>query len=308
MQRASRRSAIGSSGTSVVRQTSCTRWQRGAKRQPAGSAAGSGGSAGNRRGDLARAAHGREGRQQPLRVRMLGPREHLGRRARLDDLPGVHDRDAVAGLGQHRQVVRDQDQGQAELAAQLLEQLEDLRLHHHVERRGRLVGDHELGLAGQRERDHDALAHAARELVRVLARALRADADVPEQLRDALLDRGLRRLGVVQPDRLADLLVHAHDRIERVHGALEDHRDRAPAQLLHAALGAPVHLDQRPSGDSSVIVPPLRTTFVGSSPSSASAVVVLPQPDSPARPSASPRRTWNETSSTMRISRPSAAL
>ena len=30
------------------------------------------------------------------------------------------------------------------------------------------------------------------------------------------------------------------------------------------------------------------------------AVVVLPQPDSPARPSASPRRSWNETSSTMR--------
>ena len=69
------------------------------------------------------------------------------------------------------EVVRDQDHRQAELAAQLLEQLEDLRLHHHVERRGGLVADDQLGLAGQRERDHHALAHAAGELVRVLAGA-----------------------------------------------------------------------------------------------------------------------------------------
>ena len=37
-------------------------------------------------------------------------------RARLDDPPRVHDRDPVAGLGQHAEVVRDQDQRQPELA------------------------------------------------------------------------------------------------------------------------------------------------------------------------------------------------
>ena len=40
-------------------------------------------------------------------------------------------------------------------------------LHHHVERRGRLVGDDELGPADGGERDRHALAHAARQLVRI---------------------------------------------------------------------------------------------------------------------------------------------
>ena len=43
-------------------------------------------------------------------------------------------------------------------------QIEDLGLGGHVERGGRLVGDQQLGIAGQRHRDHRALAHAARKL------------------------------------------------------------------------------------------------------------------------------------------------
>ena len=53
--------------------------------------------------------------------------------------------------------------------AQPREQLDDLQLDGDVERRGRLVGDQQLRLGGERERDHHALAHAARELVRVAA-------------------------------------------------------------------------------------------------------------------------------------------
>ena len=58
-------------------------------------------------------------------------------------------------------------------ACSLPHQREDLRLDRHVERRGRLVGDQQRRLAGHRQRDHHALAHAARELVRILAQALR---------------------------------------------------------------------------------------------------------------------------------------
>jgi hypothetical protein len=54
------------------------------------------------------------------------------------------------------------------LLLQLDHQVEDLRLDGDVERRGRLVGDQHLGIAGQRHGDHDALAHAARKLVRIL--------------------------------------------------------------------------------------------------------------------------------------------
>ena len=61
---------------------------------------------------------------------------------------------------------------------QVLQQVEDLRLHGHVERGGRLVGDQQLRVVDQRHRDHRALAHAAGELVRVVV-------DAAVRLRDA---------------------------------------------------------------------------------------------------------------------------
>ena len=59
---------------------------------------------------------------------------------------------------------------------------EDLALHDDVERRRRLVHDHELRVDGERHRDHDPLAHAAGELVRVAAQAVAGDPDEVEQL------------------------------------------------------------------------------------------------------------------------------
>src|SRR3546814_8399043 len=58
----------------------------------------------------------------------------------------------------------------------------------HVECGGRLVGDDQLRLGGQRERDHHTLAHAAGELVRIMVDALfrRRDADIGQQLHGAL--------------------------------------------------------------------------------------------------------------------------
>ena len=65
--------------------------------------------------------------------------------------------------------MRDEDDRHAELGAQSLEQPHDLRLDRHVERGRRLVGDQKLGLGQERHGDHDALAHAAGELVRIVA-------------------------------------------------------------------------------------------------------------------------------------------
>ena len=50
---------------------------------------------------------------------------------------------------------------------QLVEDRQDLHPHRDVERRGRLVGDQQVGLGHQHHGDHDALAHAARDLVRI---------------------------------------------------------------------------------------------------------------------------------------------
>ena len=109
---------------------------------------------------------------------------------------------------------------------QPLHQVEDLRLGRHVERGRRLVGDQELGVVDQRHRDHHALAHAARELVRVVVDALLG-------ARDPDLPSGSRSPGAAHPC-LRDVLVDQHgllelpadrlDRVQRGHRVLEDHR------------------------------------------------------------------------------------
>ena len=54
-----------------------------------------------------------------------------------------------------------------EIRPQPFEQRHDLRLDGGVERRRRLVGEQQVGLDEERHGDHHALAHAARELVRI---------------------------------------------------------------------------------------------------------------------------------------------
>ena len=51
--------------------------------------------------------------------------------------------------------------------ADFRQQRQDLRLHRDVERRGRLVRDQQIRLVGERHRDHDALALAAGQLMRI---------------------------------------------------------------------------------------------------------------------------------------------
>ena len=87
-----------------------------------------------------------------------------------------------------------------------------------------LVGDQQLGVAGQRHGDHDALAHAARHLVRVVVDALfgRGDAHLAQQV-DGAFARLLLADLLVGADGFHDLVPNAVHRIERRHGLLEDH-------------------------------------------------------------------------------------
>src|SRR5437879_7149425 len=84
---------------------------------------------------------------------------------------GVHYGDAVRDLGDYGEIVRDEEHGQAELGAKFSEQVEDLGLDGDIERGGGLVGDEQLRAIHDGHRDHDALAHAAGELVRIVAGA-----------------------------------------------------------------------------------------------------------------------------------------
>ena len=104
---------------------------------------------------------------------MLLLAEQLAPVGQLGDPAEVHDRDPVADVLDDAHVVGDEDVGQAELALELLEQVQDLRLDRHVERGHRLVADDEVRLEDERPGDADALPLAARELVRVAPRVVR---------------------------------------------------------------------------------------------------------------------------------------
>ena len=163
---------------------------------------------------------------------------HALRMLELVEIPAaVHHRHLVDHLRDDAEVVRDQQDRHPEPLAQLLHQLEDLRLHGHVERRRRLVRDQELRVAGERHRDHHALAHAARELVRIVVDALLRRRD-PDELQH--LDRPRHGVLLAEPlmqlHRLGDLIADGEDRVQRRHGLLEDHRDVVAADLLELPL------------------------------------------------------------------------
>ena len=135
------------------------------------------------------------------------------------------------------QVVRHEQQREPEVAAERVEQLEDLRLHHHVERRRRLVGDEDARIARERHRDRGALAHPPGELVWEAIAPVRRNPDRYEQL-PRPHPRVASGGAPVQLERLNDLRADGLDRVEGVHRALEDHRDVDPAVRADGLLAA----------------------------------------------------------------------
>jgi FtsZ-binding cell division protein ZapB len=108
-----------------------------------------------------------DGGEQGARVGVERVGVQLLGRGHLDDAAEVHDGHAVGDVLDDGEAVRDEEVGEVELALQVFQKVDDLRLHAHVERGDGLVGHDELRVQGERPRDADALALPAGELVRV---------------------------------------------------------------------------------------------------------------------------------------------
>ena len=129
----------------------------------------------------------------------------------------------------------DEEVREVELALELLEEVDDLRLDRNVERGDRLVGDDEVRVERERPGDADPLALAARELVWVAFAEVRVEADRREQLADPLAPLGAVP-DAVDLERLADDPRHVHPRVEAGVRVLEDHLHPA----AHAPQGGPL--------------------------------------------------------------------
>ena len=115
----------------------------------------------------------RHGGQQCFRIGMHRRLKDLLHRSGLDDLAHIHHRHSVANMANDTQVMGDEQIGQMQLFLELAEQVEDLGLNGHVERRHRLVGDDQVGGHGQSPGNGNALPLAAAELVWVAIRMFR---------------------------------------------------------------------------------------------------------------------------------------
>ena len=189
-----------------------------------------------------RHVHGRL--RELARVGMRLRRQRLGRLARLHDFAVAQDGDAVGHLGDHRQIVRDEQQAHAVLVDEIAQQFEDLRLQHDVERRRRLVGDQQLGFQRASDGDDDALALAARQFVRIAGKGefFGRQPDAVEHLSRLRLGVGAVRTGM-PAYAFGDLLADRLQRVERRHRLLEDHADVVAAQGAHLVLGRGQHVD-----------------------------------------------------------------
>src|SRR5471032_2279455 len=120
------------------------------------------------------------------------------------------------------------------------EEVEDLRLGGHVQRRGRFVGDQQVRIEGQGHGDHHPLALTAGQFERIsLAQPQRVrQADITEQIDHPLLTHPGRTL-TMGTQGFIDLPTHAQQWIERTHRLLEHHTEGPAAQLAHPLLVAP---------------------------------------------------------------------
>ena len=164
--------------------------------------------------------------------------EDRGGRPALDRPAAVHDINPVHVLGDHTEVVADQDHRHAEVVHQVPDQIEDLFLDRDVQRRGRLIGDQQVGAAREGHGDHHALALAPGQLVRIVAEPFGGLGDAHEiEKPQRLLVRLAASQLAVQGKRLADLMPDGVQWVERGHGLLKDHGDAVAADPAHGVLG-----------------------------------------------------------------------
>ena len=121
----------------------------------------------DRRQPVPRPGHLRARAQQPACIGVTHVVEDGFGGAAFDHAAAIHHQQMIDVLRDHAQIVRDQDQRHLALVDQVADQIEDLLLYGHVERRRGLVGNQQVGLAGQGHGNGDALALAARECMRI---------------------------------------------------------------------------------------------------------------------------------------------
>jgi hypothetical protein len=168
--------------------------------------------------------YARNAPDEPARVRMVRLTQYVEHGSALDDGPRVHHCYAVSDKGGHTEVVGNQEHGQPALVYFPAQELEDLRLDRDVESRGRLVGEQNVRIAGERNGYERALSHPSAQLVRVASQCAKRiwHAELAEESgssRPCLTSAD----GEVHAHRFGDLEADGAHGVQRREWVLEDH-------------------------------------------------------------------------------------
>jgi hypothetical protein len=176
------------------------------------------------------------GHQSPC-VGMFGGMEDRRHGRLLDDLPGIHDDDAVAHLRDNTEIVGDEEHRHAQLRRQPPDQREDLRLDGDVECGGWLVRDEQTRRTGNPHADYGALAHTAAELVWIILGAplSRWDADAGQNVNSSL-PQGAPTPWEVQSHGFTQLLPYPEHGVQGGNWVLKDHGDLFPSDVRQLRL------------------------------------------------------------------------
>ena len=117
---------------------------------------------------------------------------------------------------------------QVKLFLQLAEEVQDLRLNGHIERRHGLVANNQLGIDRQGARDSDALPLPAAELVRIAIDVFDAKAHQTQQMQDMSAFSVPSLLQFMHFQGTAENLHDGLTRVQRAIGILEHELDSFP--------------------------------------------------------------------------------
>src|SRR5271169_5271881 len=170
--------------------------------------------------------------------------KELANGRRFHQLARMHNGDPLAGLRDDPEIVSYQKNRCARSLTEVAEQFEDTRGDRYVETRRWFVGDEKPRRSGQCHRDHDALAHAARKLMRILLDEARGIGcpDKIEKLQRAPARRRARG-ALMDFQETGNLPPCRYYGIEGRTVALADHCDLASAISAHFILRETEQID-----------------------------------------------------------------
>ena len=130
--------------------------------------------------------------------------------------------------------MRDEHDRRSVFSLQVVHQTKDLSLNGNVKRGRRFVRYKNIGFAGKRHGNHNALAHTAGKLVRILSRNRFGIRDLNRTEHfDALFLRIFLRHILVNDKRLGKLSLNREYRVQARHRLLEYDRYTVAANMIH---------------------------------------------------------------------------